>query len=135
MKSRRCAVFGFATLAIVVFCRPATVTANICVDKRLDPLKHFCGRVVDSSGTPIPNVTLSLLKGGIEVATKNTDARGEFSFDQLKIGEYEFRASAMGFGKIGLPFVIFKPNAKCRQKVEIQLAFGGECGHVRLLKQ
>ena len=135
MKSQRFAVLRVGMLAVAVFFQPETVRANICVDKGLKPLKHFCGTVVDSGGAPIPNATVSVLKGGIEVAAKNSDAAGEFSFDLLEIGKYEFHAGATGFAKVSFPFVISKPSAKCKQKVEIQLAVGGECSHVRLVKQ
>jgi uncharacterized GH25 family protein len=109
--------------------------ANICVDSNLKPLRHFCGAVVDASGTPIPNATVSVLEAGIEVAARSANTAGEFSFDSLESGHYEFLAEANGFAKIRFPFVISNPGAKCKQRVEIQLAVGGECSHVRLMKQ
>jgi len=135
MKSQWIAFLQVGLLTVALFFQTETVTANICVDKGLKPLTHFCGKVVDSDGTPIPNATVSVHKGGIEVALKNTDASGEFTFDPLEIGKYEFHAGATGFAKVSFPFVISKPGAKCRQKVEIQLAVGGECSHVQLVKK
>jgi protocatechuate 3,4-dioxygenase beta subunit len=131
MKTQRLAV---SMLALALFSSSGTVTADICVDKNLKPLKHFCGTVIDSSGTPIPNATVSVFKGGIEVAAKSTNAAGEFSFESLESGKYEFHAGATGFGKVVFRFEISKPSAKCKQKVEIQLAVAGECSHVRLAK-
>ena len=131
MKTQRLAVL---MLALALFSPSGTVTANICVDAQLRPLKHFCGIVVDSSGTPIPNATVLVLKDGIEVAAKSTDVVGEFSFESLESGKYEFHAGATGFGKVVFPFEISKPSAKCKRKVKIQMAVGGECSHVQLEK-
>jgi hypothetical protein len=132
MKFQRLTVL---MLVLALFLPSATVTATTCVDKNLKPIRHFCGAVVDSSGTPIPNARVSVLKGRIEVAAKDTNAAGEFSFDSLQSGKYEFLASASGFVKINFPFEISSPGAKCKQRVEIELAVGGQCGRVRLLKR
>jgi hypothetical protein len=132
MKAQRLAVL---MLVLAFFFSTGTVTANICVDKTLKPLRHFCGTVVDPSGTPIPNAAVSVLIEGTEVAAKSTNTSGEFSFDSLENGHYEFRAAAKGFAKVRFPFVISNPNAKCKQKVEIQLVVGLECNHVRLVKE
>jgi hypothetical protein len=133
MKSQQLAVL---MLVAAFFFPSGIVTANVCVDKNLRPLRHFCGTVVDSGGAPIPNAKVSVFKGGIEVAARSTDAAGEYSFDLLESGKYEFHAAANGFAKVSFPFVISNPSAKCKQKVEIQLAVGGEaCGHVRLVKR
>ena len=132
MKSQRRAVL---MLVLALFFPSGTVTPNICVEKNLKPLRHFCGRVADFGGTPILNATVSVLTGKIEVAAKSTNAAGEFLFDSLESGKYEFHAEANGFAKVSFPFVISNPGATCKQKVEIQLAVGGECSHVRLVKQ
>jgi hypothetical protein len=134
MKSRsifRTCSEGLLLLSLLI--QPLSVGANICVDKRLKPLKHFCGVVVDSQGSPISNVTISVTRAGTEVGTSKSDARGEFSFDELGAGQYDFTAEAKNFAKFGFSFTIAKPNAKCKQKVQLQLAVGLECSHVRLI--
>jgi hypothetical protein len=128
--SRTCCV---RLLLLSLLIHPLSVGANICVDKRLKPLKHFCGVVVDSQGAPIPNVTISVTRTGTEVGTSKTDARGEFTFDELGAGQYDLKAEATGFARFGFSFVIAKPNAKCTQKVQLQLAVGLECSHIRLI--
>ena len=132
MQSHRRAVL---MLVLALLFRSGTIYANVCVDKNLKPLRHFCGAVVDSDGRPIPNATVSVLQRGIEVAAKSTDASGAFSFDSLERGKYEFHAGANGFARVSFPFVISSPGANCEQKVEIQLAVGAECSHVQIVKQ
>jgi len=132
MKPQRRAV---VIVVLALFFPFAIATANICVDKTLKPFRHFCGRVVDSSGTPIPNATVSVLKDGIEVAAESTNAAGEFWFDSLQIGNYEFHARAKNFAKVSFPFAISNSGRTCKRKIEIQLAVGLECNHVRLVKQ
>ena len=132
MQSHRRAV---QLLLLALLFRSGTIYANVCVDNNLNPLRHFCGAVVDSDGRPIPNATVSVLQRGIEVAAKSTDASGAFSFDSLESGKYEFHAGAKGFASVSFPFVISNPGAKCKQKVEIQLAVGAECSHLQIVKQ
>lgn len=55
----------------------------------------MAGRVVDSRGNPIENAHVNLIRGGVatmRVYRLRTDARGEFSFDDLAPGKYRVTA-------------------------------------------
>ena len=42
-------------------------------------------------GAPIPNATISGTRNGAEVVTSKTNARGDFSFDELGAGHCDFK--------------------------------------------
>jgi Carboxypeptidase regulatory-like domain len=122
-----------ASLVLALILQTETVLANLCIDKQLKPLKHFYGTVVDSQGLPIPNATVSVRKNGTMVDSRQTNASGEFSLDQLGPGQYESNIEANGFGKLVLPFVIIKPSTRNRSRLRVQLAIAMECSHVELI--
>ena len=110
------------------------LSANICVNKTLKPVKHLCGVVVDFQGKPIANATISVTRAGSEVSATKTDSQGEFSFDALGVGQYELKAEAKYFVKFGFPITIAKPDDKCTRKVRLKLALGGQdCSEIRLI--
>lgn len=112
------------------------LSANTCVNKRLKPLKHLCGVIVDFQGAPIANATISLTRAGAVVGATKTDSQGEFSFDALGVGQYELKAEAENFVEFGFPITIAKPGAKCTRKVRIDLATGGQdCSDIRLIRR
>ena len=122
-------------LVLSSLARPETLTATICVDHKLKPLKHVCGIVVDFQGTPIPNAKVAVLRSGTEIASSITRVNGEFSFGKLEADEYEIKVEATGFGELRSAFVIAKPAASCKQMLRIQVSVGTECSHVRLIKR
>lgn len=129
------AIFRNCSTALLVFTlliQP--LSANICVNEELKPLRRLRGVVVDYQGEPIANATISVTRSGAEVKATKTDSRGEFSFDGLGAGQYELKAEAKNFVKFDFPFRIAKPSAKSNQKIQLQLAVGGEdCSDIRLI--
>src|ERR1700743_2571877 len=98
LRWRKIRIVG-TLLALLLFHSDA-VKANICVSERLKPLRHFCGKVVDSDGELIPNVKVSVLRDGRELFTETTSADGAFDFNLIQAGEYEVHAEATGFVKM-----------------------------------
>ena len=121
------------TIAAFLLLQSQAIQANICTYKSLKPIRRFCGMVVDSSGEPILNATVSVLKGGTQVLTKSTDAKGLFEFDLTEPGEYEVHAGATNFGKMSFRFKLSRPNTKCKGVVVIQLGVAGDCSDVKFM--
>lgn len=135
MKNR--AIFMICFGVFLVSSLPVQpLSANICVNKRLKPLKHLCGVVVDSQGEAIVDATISVTRAGAAVSTTKTDSHGEFSFDALGVGQYELKAEAKNFVKFGFPITIAKLGTKCTRRVRLQLAIGGQdCSDIRLIRR
>jgi Ca-activated chloride channel family protein len=57
----------------------------------------IAGIVVDSGGGVIPGATIALDLKGKAIATRVTNASGQFRFDGLVAGEYRLTASLLGF--------------------------------------
>jgi hypothetical protein len=53
------------------------------------------GTVMDESGTAVPGAMVSVL--GVTLASTVTDERGQFSLNQLPLGDYLLRAHMLGF--------------------------------------
>jgi uncharacterized GH25 family protein len=129
------AIFRNCSAVLLVFTLLVQpLSANICVNEKLEPLKRLRGVVVDYQGEPIPDATISVTRSGTEVKATKTDSRGEFSFDGLGAGQYELKAEAKNFVKFDFPIKIAKPSAKSTQKIWLQLAVGGQdCSDIRLI--
>ncbi|HXT71547.1 MAG TPA: von Willebrand factor type A domain-containing protein [Vicinamibacterales bacterium] len=57
----------------------------------------IAGTVIDSSGGVIPGATVALEHDAKTLATKVTDSKGQFTFDNVAAGAYRLRASLQGF--------------------------------------
>jgi len=53
------------------------------------------GTVMDESGSTLPGAMVSVL--GVTLASTVTDERGQFSLNQLPVGDYLLRAHMLGF--------------------------------------
>ena len=59
---------------------------------------NFSGRVFDAQGTKqIANAIVTLTTPAGYISSVTTDKTGEFSFNTLPAGEYDFRVTAHGF--------------------------------------
>ena len=58
---------------------------DVCVYKP-PTVRHVAGTVVDSSGQPIPGVTVEITRAGTPVASTTTSDSGSFKFDKLEEG-------------------------------------------------
>lgn len=121
---------GFLLLAPTrVFCTSVT-----CNQKRVKPLRHICGIVIDESGAPVPQARVTILKDGTELATLQTGTDGQFSFEGLKQGNYEFQAQKEGFHGFRIPVVLVKPRDQCKRALEVVLSVANPCPGARLVK-
>jgi len=77
--------------ATIVLCFVA-VTAVLGWQSGRSTLK---GTVVDDSNGPMPGVTISLR--GPDARDTTTDAKGQFAFNDVRVGDYEVRARLEGF--------------------------------------
>src|SRR6266567_1188602 len=127
---KRASCFAVVLASLLVSAPP--ITADICVNEKLKPLRHVCGHVVDLYGRPIANAKLKILRSGAEFETAETRDDGEFSFGRLDAGNYEIQAGATGFTMDRYPIVVVKPDASCKQALRIQLRVGTECSHIRI---
>jgi len=64
------------------------------------PRGNLSGTVTDTSGAPLPGVTITL--SGVERRTAVTNARGQFTFVGLLHGSYEILAELPGFSTVAL---------------------------------
>jgi hypothetical protein len=126
----------FATWIVGFFMLlPASVSsANTCFEVPLKPIRHICGMVINEVGERIPNAKLTLLKGGMEVTTIQTDSNGKFEFGRVEAGNYELRAQFDGYHSVQSPIVIVRPTNKCNRGLEVTLPLstcGGGIGKAR----
>jgi hypothetical protein len=64
------------------------------------------GTVKDSSGSVVPNATVTLTSGGTaQVRTSTTDANGTYKFGFLPPGPYALKFEASGFNAVDVPSV------------------------------
>ena len=106
-----------------------------CNQKRVKPLRHISGIVIDQSGAPIAGVKVTILEGAKEVAAAHTGGNGKFSFEGLKEGDYEVQTKAEGFYDFRFPVVLVRPRERWKRALEVVLTTGGEqCSGVRLVK-
>ena len=55
------------------------------------------GRVVDSTGRPVANASVTLTPSGGTAVSQPTDADGQYRFDNVTPGQYDFAARSNGF--------------------------------------
>ncbi|HVL70020.1 MAG TPA: carboxypeptidase-like regulatory domain-containing protein, partial [Vicinamibacterales bacterium] len=55
------------------------------------------GTVVDPAGSPVPGVTLELVRGAAVQQRTTSDGAGAWKFEKVSRGEYEIRARLAGF--------------------------------------
>gem|GEM_PF-1976542 len=89
--------FGSATTPGVVVASNAAVTVNFILTPGPGAVT---GRVVDTSGNPIPNASVFFSSGSPATiaATATTDAKGVYTIAALAAGTYNVAATATGFG-------------------------------------
>lgn len=98
-----------------------TVSAEVIWGK-VRPLKSVhcvCGELIDQSGAPVSDATVTVIKDGKDLETVTTTADGKFIFGDLKSGSYELSAQADGFLKFRSPIVMASPAKKCKQGLVI----------------
>ena len=91
MSIRRWTVLG------VVVCLLAFVLDGQARQQSSTTRAVIAGTVVDSGGGVIPGATVALDLKGKAIATRVTNASGQFRFDGLAAGEYRLTASIQGF--------------------------------------
>jgi hypothetical protein len=124
-------------MVLLLFMATCTTScfANVCVYKP-PSVRLVAGTTVDSSGRPIPGVTVVIIQGTVSVATATTDDSGAFSFDSVKEGAYELAATANGFQSAHYKIVLHRPSTHWNRSLQIELAVGLErCdGEIRVVK-
>ena len=78
------------------------------------PRGNISGTVTDTSGAPLPGVTITL--SGMERRTAVTNARGQFTFINLPHGAYEILAELPGFSTVAV-----KATVTAEQTVRLSL--------------
>lgn len=122
---------AIATLAVILL--PVWVSSGEVVcgkEPRLKPVQCVCGTFTNATGGPVPNVTVTVLNKGTEVARLRTGQDGKFKFGELKQGDYELAADAVGYRSFRSPIVVSKPKNQCKCRLLIFLDAGGleSCG-------
>jgi hypothetical protein len=109
--------------------------ADVCVYKA-PTVRRVAGTVVDSSGRPIPGVTVVIFQEGTSVVSATTGDTGTFRFDTLKEGAYELAATANGFQSARYKVLLHRPSSHWNRSLQIELAVGlPHCGgEIRVVK-
>ena len=81
------------------------------------------GTVTDPAGAAVPNATVTLenTRTGVDVQTK-TDSRGNYTFVNARLGNYQVRVAAPGFQAANT--AAFDLNINARQRVDLTLQLG-----------
>ncbi len=96
------------------------------------PLGGIRGRVVDQNGQPIAGVNLWVNRNSKDEQfnpwgggrSAQSDANGDFVFDELQVGEYSLNASARKYKAFDLASIAV-PARRDAGPVEVKLVFGG----------
>jgi hypothetical protein len=96
----------------------------------IKPVRCVCGKLIDPTGGPVSGATVTVIKDGIELATKETDDRGNFIFDELKSGSYELSAHLVGLLPFRSPIVVANAAKKCKRGllIVLVLSYPDNCG-------
>jgi hypothetical protein len=129
MKKKR---HPYATILVgLVLVQTASRASVICDKVRpLKPVRCVCGKLIDPAGGPVSGATVTVIKDGIDLVTKETDDHGNFFFDDMKSGSYELSAHILGLLPFRSPIVVANPAKKCKRGVFIvlALAYPDNCG-------
>ena len=121
-------------LAALLLALPGAVSsATTCVEQPLKPLHRICGVVFFLSGDRIANAKVSVLQAGKEISVQQTDVEGNFSFDQLKPGDYELRVRVEGVGSAATQVVLVHPGAKSTKEIAVHMTPNGVCSWFSLV--
>jgi hypothetical protein len=77
--------------------------------------------VLNSIEEQIPNATVTVRRGGVQLATVQTGSDGRFSFESLEAGNYEVRVDAPGYITAQDSIVIVRPATKCNRGLLVSL--------------
>jgi hypothetical protein len=96
----------------------------------LKPVRCVCGKLIDPTGGPVSGAKVTVIKDGIDLATKETDDHGNFIFDELKSGRYELSAHLPGLLPFRSPIVVAIPAKECKRGLVIMLvlSYPDNCG-------
>ncbi len=114
------AVFALCTAAVAQNPRPAASGGKIHSVSRCESVKGtgICGTFTDVNGAVIPGVSLKLINTDDRtVNAQDSDAKGDFAFEGLKIGTYTLIAEAPHFDKL----VVKKINVTDTKVINVQL--------------
>jgi len=95
--------------------------ADVAAKKDNASYGHVAGTVFDASGAVIPNAKVTAL-GPVGSRTVTADPAGNYSLDQLAVGNYQFQFNAPGFRETELQQVAVLANKPA--KVDVKLAPG-----------
>ena len=86
--------------------------------------------------TPFLGVRVTIMRGGVAVATTIADNAGTFEFKSLKAGEYEIATLLDGFQPARYKVFLTRPKQNWGRSLRIVLALGNEpCGSVEAVKR
>jgi Carboxypeptidase regulatory-like domain len=135
-SNRSIVVLAVAGAAVLLLAVQGFGDERVCLPLRLKPIHCARGIVIDQSGTPIDDVTVTLFKDGKMVATVSDQEDGKFSFDVSQPGNYEIEAKKLGYSGLRFPVVIVKPRKSSARILKVVLDTGGDpCSHVWLAKR
>jgi hypothetical protein len=101
---------------------------DVCVYKP-PKVRRICGVIVGDDGRPIPNVKVSVLKEETTVKTTTADDTGEFDFDGIAAGKYEFDADIAGFQHARYQLTLSRPTNSCTHGLRVEMIIAGiHCG-------
>jgi len=104
----RSAVLYFASLFLLLACSIHAQTPNTSPSRSAnapgsthDPQDAaISGTVFDPAGQVVPGARVTLLYALAELETRETDARGQYSFARLRGGKYQILATIAGFNQL-----------------------------------
>jgi hypothetical protein len=121
MKKRR---HPYATILVgLLLLQTASRAEVICGKVRpLKPVRCVSGKLIDPAGGPVSGATVTVIKDGIDLATKETD--------ELKSGSYELSAHILGLLPFRSPILVANPAKKCKRGlfIVLALAYPDNCG-------
>lgn len=109
-------------LTLSVTIGPA-VRADVCVYSP-PKVRQVQGNVVDSTGQPIPGVSVIATRNGKNLGTSKTNGAGEFTFGLLDKGEYELHFAASGFKPAEYKLFLTRPSKHWNRSLRIVLVVG-----------
>ncbi len=106
----------------------AAIVVTVCIFFAIPAAAQFetadvLGMVRDTSGSAIAHASVNLLNEGTGIQTKTqTDANGDFTFPNVKVGRYTVSAEAPGFAKAIASGI--KVDVDARQRVDLTMQVG-----------